>query len=95
MKIPQKLNIKGRIWDVVFNPDLEDIDNAVGLCVYGVRKIFLSSNQGKRELPDTFLHEILHSIFPHKLCSHKKEEKIIEKLAGRLLQVLRDNKLKF
>lgn len=95
MKLPRKLKIKRSTWQVKFDESIEKTDDAVGLCVFSSKKILISPNQDSNDLADTLLHEILHAIWPTDLCGDKLEEKLVARLAGSLLQILQDNKLKF
>lgn len=92
MKIPDKVKIGRSTWKVIVSDSIDSY-GAIGLCVYGDKEIFLSPNQTRNEMEETFLHELLHACWPDDECSPKLEEKLISKLSPILLKTLKANKV--
>jgi hypothetical protein len=106
MKIPGKLKIGGRTYQIIFPHTFKDsIRNLYGLCDDGGQIIYLSEidTHGNKRHPEsiqqTFIHEILHAIdniyYGGKLTAQKGGEEIIDQLAEGLAQLIRDNDLDF
>lgn len=93
MKIPIKLKIRRSDWTIKFDKDIETTEKAVGLCIRDTKRILISPNQDRNEIEETFIHELLHACWPEDTCSHRLEEKLVERVAAVLTKTLRDNKL--
>jgi len=95
MHIPKHLKIKRSLWQVIVDKDAFDSKKYDGLCDLRAKKILIDSDLRGNELNIILVHEILHSVWPDGIVSPKTEEKIVEKMAKTLYQVMNDNKLKF
>jgi hypothetical protein len=93
LRIPKKLRIDGKIWRVRKSSTLLKREGNLGMCVPSDRYISISTEQTRLESEETFLHEILHSVFPNNLVGDATEEKIVESLSVALYDVLINNKL--
>ena len=106
MKIPNKLKVGGRDYEVIYPHHFDSTsDVQIGYHDPFLQKIKLADVYASGEkfhpqtLLHTLLHEILHSI-DHVYCNSrilgtKDGEEIIDQLAEGLLQVIRDNNLDF
>ena len=90
MKIPEKIKIGGKIYDVEITDKLDlDSVNYSGEIVYQDLIIRICpSAKGKMEAD--FLHEMIHGIFNH-LGYVNHNEKKIDELANALYMVIQDN----
>lgn len=93
MKIPRKLKIRRSKWTVKFDDKIEQTEKAVGLCIRSTKQIFISPNQDRNEIEETFIHELLHACWPEDVCSDRLEEKIIAPMAGILYSALKEGRL--
>jgi Zn-dependent peptidase ImmA (M78 family) len=84
MKIPTKLKIKRSIWNILYDKQILDSNNAVGLCFTKEKIIYIYPNQSKAEIQHTLTHELLHACFPGGTCTVKREEKIVNHIAQTL-----------
>lgn len=57
--------------------------------------IKIAKDQHPEEKSNTLLHEILHACIDSEELRIKNEENVVNKLANRLYQTIKDNKLKF
>lgn len=65
----------------------------VGLCVAASKTILIDGKQSHKNQAITFLHEVLHAIWPHAVVGAKKEEVLIEALDAPLYILLQKNRL--
>lgn len=93
MKIPHKLKIRRSKWTVKFDDKIEQTEKAVGLCIRSTKQIFISPNQDRNEIEETFIHELLHACWPEDICSDRLEEKIVAPMAEVLYNALKESKL--
>lgn len=95
MKIPQKVNIGGIIYDVNLisgktNNTLHERDY-FGNIDYEKCIITIDSDLNQQQIEVTLLHELMHGIANH-FCINIEEEDT-DRLARGIYQVLKDNKL--
>jgi hypothetical protein len=93
IRIPKKLRIGGKVWHVKKSSTLEKKAGLLGMCIPVDRYISIATTQSQAEREETFLHEILHSIFPGGIVKDATEERIVEALSVSLYEVLIHNKL--
>jgi hypothetical protein len=93
LRIPQKIKIINKTWRVKRNDNSKDWDKYWGLCDLHNRCIFINPelHDGDKNTDITFIHELLHAIWPRKICSMKLEEKLILKLSEKLYHVIKSN----
>jgi hypothetical protein len=105
MKIPEKLKVGGRDYEVIYPHRFEDSADVL----YGlhdgsgqtIKIASMDSHGGQRceqAIANTFLHETIHAIsmvYGCKLGSLENGEDIVAQLAEGLFQVIRDNDLDF
>ena len=85
MRLPRSLVIQGERWRV----RLTDLPNdRWGECSYDSREIRISRDLPVEERGEVLLHEILHACLPESWAP-KTEERMVERLAPRLLDALR------
>lgn len=87
MKLPRTMEINGEVWRVVKRvpPD----PHTDGMCGYSKRTIYIHPDLPKAEIAETFLHEVLHACLPETTWGARVEEKMVRRLAPRLLTALR------
>lgn len=96
MKIPEKLRVAGVDYKVEWKPFVE-LDGRLCYGVHDGEKSAILMEEGDRtdfqSKCQTFLHEMLHAIEKQYSVPlpHGKREKIIDRLATGLYQVLQDN----
>lgn len=89
LHIPKKLKIKRSIWTIkTENHDL-DTEEFMGMCFLDNHLILLDGKLSRNALEDTYLHELLHAVFPKNVCSIRKEEEIVSKITKPLLAVVK------
>lgn len=85
MKCPKSVRVIGKDYDIFFYKKLKD----AGYC-YNVRQLIkVEKGQAPEAERDTVLHEVIHAIDYAMQCGLK--EKQVHRLAGGLIQVLREN----
>lgn len=92
MKIPSRFKLRGKTWTVDFSADLQRTQACVGICHPDRKLILLDESLEGDELLNTWLHELLHALFPAKSVhwTLEQEERIVSMLAPRLLEALRN-----
>ena len=96
MKIPEKLKIKTRTYDVVYDEYLMRDNQKYGMCEHNKQKITLDSTQKKDQLEKTFFHEILHVALDSsglRLLNHDLKERIVSSLGEDVLLIIKENNL--
>ena len=97
MNIPRSLRIGGIRWRVKFDDNLNEVNNANGICDRKNCIIFIDSSLSRQQAEVTLLHEILHAICWQSGILEQidcdAEEKVVNALAYPLHQVLLENKL--
>jgi hypothetical protein len=92
LHIPSTLRI-GRIrWRVRLVKGLVDRENLKGSCHPGTRTIELDAGLSRRELEVTFVHEILHALWPAGMVP-RQEEPIVLRMEEKLYQLLASGQL--
>jgi len=92
VRIPKSFRFKRSRWVVKFGGKKLDTTKYRGICYLDSKEIFIDPSITRNDQEETFVHELLHSIFPADVCSEKMEEKIVEKLSRSLYEVLKRNK---
>lgn len=93
MRIPKTLQIGKHKWTVLRLKGYEKRYKKLGVCRYHSKEIIIDADQPREQQEITFVHEILHAIWPINLVSPKTEENLVEELDVPLYEVLRRNKL--
>ena len=103
MKKPKKVAVGHVVYDIREEDRLSEITGTSGTCGQDVQVILIDTQLGPDQERETVLHELLHAIFYatsaskmleelEKVADVKDlEERFIQPVAGRLLEVLRDN----
>ena len=94
MKIPNKVNIGGIIYDVTvekFQHNSLTEDKLWGNIDHGKCKIYLNDNIDKQVLDQVFFHEVLHGI--ENEYQIKIRDADIDRISHGLTQFLKDNNL--
>lgn len=91
MKIPPKLKIGDENWEVFLTLPMRG--QPVGYCLKQDNVMLIDATADKHEMSITFLHEILHAIWPDNQVGASKEEFMVDYLSKELYAVLRKNKL--
>jgi hypothetical protein len=86
VKLPRALVINGERWRIVRKPLCRR--GRYGQCNYRTREIQIDSELVGDERAETFVHELLHACLPEDWAP-TAEERMIERLAPRLLSALR------
>lgn len=90
MKIPQKVKVGGKIYQVEITDRLDlGMTNYSGEVNYQTLMIRICP-QAQQKMEADFLHELCHTIFCH-LGYSEHDEKKIEELASALYMVIQDN----
>lgn len=85
MKLPRSFTVNGQRWRVVRKKLVHR--GLMGLCLYRKREIQVDSELPAVEAAETFLHEVLHACIAERWSS-KAEERLVSRLAPRLLEAL-------
>lgn len=85
MRPPRHLVINQKKWRVVLKPIGRR--GFKGRCLYQLREIQIDSEMPPAERAETLLHEVMHACLL-ELWPSKTEERMIQRLAPRLLKVL-------
>lgn len=68
LKQIKRITLGGRRWSVEWKEKVRDPDCPkvpfVGLCWHDKRKLEVSTEQSPQEVSETFVHEMLHAVFP-------------------------------
>jgi hypothetical protein len=90
-------------YDIQTEPGLTAITGTSGTCGQDVQRVLIDDQLGKDQERETVLHELMHAIFyatgtHHYLEAIEKdtdykelEEKVIQPVSARVLELLRDN----
>jgi len=102
-KLPDKLNIMGHEYGIIFPHAFLEREDAVGLHCYQTSEIYVSgvdcngNDRAESKVWATLIHEILHAINASVggviFTDEEKEEQQVETLANCLYQVFNDNGL--
>lgn len=99
-QVPRKAIVGPYTYDISFDQEASYDYSYLGVCLYRTRRLKLDPQQSDTELPQTFLHEILHALGNayeivewdrHKTDSDGKVTDKIDLMASALLQFLRNN----
>ena len=92
-KIPDKLNILGKRFDIVLEDMSKHACDHMGSAQLSTQKIWIDTEVHIQEKEETILHEIIEMI--NKMCELELDHKQMTTLSSTLYQVLSDNKLSF
>ena len=93
MRIPRTLKIGKRKVRVHKVRALKKRTGAYGIYDSDPPRIRIDSDQSQYLQRVTFIHEILHAIFPRGVVSLSVEEKIVESMDTPLYELLKKNRL--
>lgn len=96
MRIPKKLKIKTKTFDVEYDKYLLRDQGKYGVCWYHKQKIVLDNTQHREHLEKTFFHELIHAVMDTSGLRHlsgEVKEKITTSLGEDLLLAIRENNL--
>lgn len=97
MKIPKKINVCGKVWGIKFDLPVSEQGNNYGSTHLSTQFVYLRPGMNKQTTEETFLHEILHTVWNHAGLNERFrktpeiEEEIIHSISPTLYQVLKDN----
>lgn len=94
--IPDHFYINGREWTTVWMKaplEVEGVGNCYGYTEANEKTISLEESEDNDRLRETWIHELLHAVFPPGILSYKKEEQIVSGMAGTLARALCDSKI--
>lgn len=95
MKIPKKIQIAGKTYDIVFNNEKLKNDNCIGAINYEESRIYLQdfkSDISRRQQTEvTLVHEILHGCIT-STGKRIHDEKLVTALSELLYQVIKQLK---
>lgn len=86
MNLPRSITINGKRWSVRLGA--LRARGLYGTCNYRRRVITIDREASAEERAETFLHELLHACLPER-WSVRAEERMVRRLAPRLLSALR------
>lgn len=89
IKLPKRLRIGARWYDVEINKPRTDDRNAYGFIVYAESKIVIDGDVEQQKAEQTLLHEVIHGI-SHALELGMKEHNV-QSLSEMLYLFLKDN----
>jgi Zn-dependent peptidase ImmA (M78 family) len=91
MKIPKKINIKGRPYKILFIKGLIEKQHAMGICCETKKEIHLDSKLKDEDLKATLLHEIGHAIMFEtgltQCLSHDIQEIVTENFSNVIIDL--------
>lgn len=93
LHIPKRLKIGKSTWIIKKSNHNLNIKKYMGMCFYDTKVILLDGTLPRNELEDTYIHELLHAIFPRGICNNKKEEALIEAMSRPLLNIINSIRL--
>lgn len=93
MNIPGKVKIGKRSWTVKLVKGLNKKKHILGLCDSETYTILIDADQTPRSRQITFLHELLHAVFPNSKLCNATEEMIVEHLDEKLFEIFENNSL--
>lgn len=91
MQIPKRLRIGSKVWKIVSDSTKFDSARLDGICVFRTRTIYLNNMIDRDEYEITYLHELLHALWPNNIITSKMEEKLVDKLSRDLHAVIKMN----
>lgn len=95
MKIPKKIKLQGREFEVIFAEEKE-MGGKFGEVYHKYSQIKISRNIGKAHQGRVFLEEIIHAILDESGHYKKNDdERFVHTLSSMLYAVLKENKLWF
>lgn len=94
-KIPDKINILGRTFDIIIEDMSKHANDDIGSARLSSQKIWIDSDDNIhiQEKEETLFHEVIEMI--NKMCELDLDHKTITILSSILYQVLSENKLSF
>ena len=94
MKIPEKIKIGGKTYEVEIDEKLDlGTQHYSAEILYNSLKIRITP-QAQQKMEADFLHEVMHAIYAH-LGYSDHDEKQVEELAEALYMVIQDNPCMF
>jgi len=91
MKIPQKINILGRIYTVILCDPADQGNDNLGTHWLRYTKIYINDQQDEQARESCLIHEIIHAI--NGILDIGLKEAQTRRLEAGLYQVLKENKL--
>lgn len=96
MNIPSQVKVGGLVWTVKIDPNLNNNENAWGLCKYSQLEILLDGQIAYQRRIKTFFHELVHvMLFEMGDDELSRNEEFVSRLANMLTQVFLDNGWRF
>lgn len=96
MKIPDKIKVKTRTYDIVYDEHLMRDNQKYGMCHHNKQLITLDSTQKRDQLEKTFFHEILHAAMDSsglRALNNELKERIVTSLGEDVLLIIKENNL--
>lgn len=85
--IPRRVKLRGRWWSVRLTSRKRkraEMRGLRGLCDLEARVIWIDANADRLEREVTYVHEVLHALFPPGVVAGDVEERIVSELEGPL-----------
>lgn len=96
LKLPTKVKILGTIYDVKFDPHLNERKSQYGECRYGKQELVIDSSLNPLRMINAFFHELMHAVlYEIGEFDLKDDEDFIEPFANMFTQVFLDNNFGF
>ena len=95
---PKRIKVLNLSWKINYvDKGISNASESLGWCDYESQTISLFEDQTNESMADTFLHEVLHSVFYAMGIDEKKsdEETIVQRLSTGLCTVWATNPLAF
>ena len=96
---PKRIKVLNLSWKIEFvDKGISNASESLGWCDYESQTISLFEDQSDESMADTFLHEVLHSVFYAMGIDPSKEtdeENIVQRLSTGLCTVFANNPLAF
>lgn len=88
--IPRRVKLRGRWWSVrlTSKPKRAEMHGLRGLCDLDERAIWIDRSCGRPERELTYVHEVLHAIWPRGVVTHEAEEELISALERPLAEAI-------
>lgn len=92
-KIPNKINILGKRFDIILEDMQKHANDHVGSAQLSIQKIWIDTEVHIQEKEETLLHEVIEMI--NKMCELDLDHHKMTTLSSTIYQVLSDNNLSF
>lgn len=93
MKIPRTLKIGGETWKIRLVTGFAKRTGKFGYCNPNIHTITIERDMTDHMVGVTFIHELLHAVWPEGLVEAEVEEKLVEILDSRLFAALKRSKI--